>query len=95
MFYLLIFGTAQHDLTGCGTGILGVVLVEKVDRYIRYQAGFIGGNNRLSWDLQGGREFWASLISEALLAQQCFKEITHHLFKREDNCVCVSMYVCE
>lgn len=35
MFYLLIFGTAQHDLTGCGTGILGVVLVEKVDRHIR------------------------------------------------------------
>lgn len=35
MFYLLIFGTAQHDLTGCGTGIMGVVLVEKVDRHIR------------------------------------------------------------
>lgn len=35
-FYLLIFGTAQQDLTGCGTGILGVVLVE---RGTAYQAG--------------------------------------------------------
>lgn len=32
-FYLFIFGTAQQDLTGCGTGILGVVLVEKGTAY--------------------------------------------------------------
>lgn len=64
MFYLLIFGTAQHDLTGCSTGILGVVLVEKVA-----QVGLIGGSSAgwLSWGLgqiaqilQGGSEFWAT-----------------------------------
>lgn len=79
-----MFGTAQQDLTGCGTGILGVVLVER-------------GNTISGW-IDLGKQGWLAQLGsgtdstgfsrEAPFAQLCFQEIL--FIHSKGRCVCVA-----
>lgn len=59
MFYLLLFGTAQQDLTEWGTGILGVVLVEKM--------------NSISGWIDLGKQGWLAQLGPEWILQTPFR----------------------
>lgn len=101
-----MFGTAQQDLTGCGTGILGVVLVERGNTISGWidlgKQGWLAqlGSGTDSTGFSRGPVSSGQLKPQRLLLPNCAFRRYSSFIQREDVCVlllflgvCVCVYV--
>lgn len=88
-----MFGTAQQDLTGCGTGILGVVLVERGNTISGWidlgKQGWLAqlGSGTDSTGFSRGPVSSGQLKPQRLLLPNCAFRRYSSFIQREDVCV--------